>query len=286
VSKNLTANISTQLAAAQKRPSHLYSIELTYATLRFAACKTDMVFPTGGANTFQAKTVKHETPIAAINHSGVGRARLWIADGEGDMVGYHQADNFKGKKITVTRIYRDAMSNALDRVEVIEGYINRVSWDYQWFIIEVTSGDTLRQKLPKRGYTVRCPYKPGCDECNADGCFPIDASPFYRTGEMTGSADSFTDVNRVEAEDYWKYAQVILKNGSNVYRRTVTAFASSVFTLDSPTPIAASTEVTYELWRGCDGTWDACSGNQAYGPNADNTNNYGGFLHIKSSEQG
>lgn len=284
MSRDFSSAILTQIAADSKRPTHLYEITLTYLTLRFAAAKANILFPAVDGNVWTAKAIRHDAPGASTTGGGVGKSKILFADGAGEMLAYHKADNFKGKKIRVLRIYRDALDSADDRVEIFEGFVNNCAWDYEHFSVEVIAGDSLRQKLPRRAYTLRCPYSPGNAQCNANGLFDITTTPFLQTGQMTGALGSFTDVARTEADDYWKWGQVILKEGNNVYRRQVTAFAAGVFTLDVPTPIAAATVVDYTLTRGCDGSWAACSGAQAWGPIADNFLNHGGFIHITNLE--
>lgn len=283
--KALEATITSILAQAEKQPVHLYRLTLTNVTLRFAAAKVDVVFPIGG-DTWSAKAVKHEAPMESINHSQVRRARIHFGDGSQELFGYHRSDSLIGKRLEILRVYRNALDSADYKVDVVVGRIARVSWDYEWFVCEVTVGDTLRQKLPRRPYTVRCSWYPGGPECNNAGLFDISQAPFRQSGTAHGSADTFTDPNRTEADNYWKHGRITITDSNDVYRRKVIAFSGGTFTLDLPTRIAVAKDVSYTVQRGCDGSWDACRGLKAWGPSADNHQQYGGFLHIRETEQG
>lgn len=284
--QSLPAAITSILAADEKQPSHLYRLTLTNIVLRMAASKTNIVFPTGG-DTYYAKAVKHEAPRRSIYSNQVGSVKIDIADGNQTLFGYHKNDPFEGKHIEIIRVFRDALGSADNWIGIAKGRIASVSWNYQWFTINVTIGKVLRQKLPKRGYTVRCPWRAGGDECNYDGNFDISQAPLAQSGEDAVWANNvLTIADRDEADDYWKHARIVFEYNGYVWRRKVIAFSSGNFTLDFPLPIASIPAVTYTLLRGCDGSWSTCQGSNAWGPSADNHDNYGGFRWISETEQG
>lgn len=292
MSKTLDAALAAILATDEKMPVHLYRLTLTNVTLRFAAAKQDVEYPAGGA-VWTAKAVKHEEPRFSIGSHGVRRGKIYFANGDQTIWAYHRQESLVGKKLEALRVYREDLSSEDYQIDLMAGYITAVNWDYRWFCCELAMGDTLRQKLPRRPYTVRCPWRPGGTECNTDGLFDVSGAPFKQTGtavsdpsvgDVWGFSQVFVDAARVEADDYWKHGFIQIVKGSDIHQRRVTAFSAGEFTLDYPVPEKG--EVTYTVTRGCDGSWEACQGLCAYGPSADNSANYGGFLHIKETEAG
>ena len=284
--KSFPSPIQTLLAADQKAPVHLYELTFNENTvLRYASAREDVTFPaTGNSKIWRSKGIVHSLADQSAN-SKCGKATVQWADGSGEIRGYNLAESLSGKKLICYRVFRGFLENEENKIVVFSGIITRVGWDYEWFTMEAALGETLRQKLPRRSYTTRCPWKPGGPECNADGKFNLTNSTFIVSGAMTGSGDQFTDTNRIEAAEYWKCGSIRIRYDGHAWNRKVIDFNAGVFVLDYPVDIPANSLCTYEVTRGCDGSWATCQGKSAYGPSGDNSLNYGGFLHINESEE-
>lgn len=281
--KTFTADITSAIAAAEKQPVHLYELQVAGTTVvRYASSRTNVSF---GGYTWVAKGVAHTAPAESSTSSGVGKCRVRFADGEGAIRAYHNYAGLVGNYIEIFRAYRDKLSSSTNYVNVLRGLITRVSWDYEYFDLDVSVGDIPRQKFPRRPYSTRCPWTPGGPQCNADGLFDLSGSPLYQEGECTiPTTTTAYDAGRSEAADTWNNAQIEITSAAKIYRRKVIDFSSGTFTLDYPVAVSPSEVCDYKLWMGCDRTFATCQGSNAWGPTGDNSLNFGGFLHIQESE--
>jgi len=116
--KDLTSAVITQIDAVQKRPVILVELELS-STLRYAAAKSNITFPTGG-NVYTAKAIK----VSGINQSLEGqiqRATIKFDNVSRDMAAYAYNEDFQNKRIIIKRVYLDALANSGDYNEIFNG---------------------------------------------------------------------------------------------------------------------------------------------------------------------
>ena len=147
MTKNLSANVLAQQAAQEKRPVNLIIIELDTGTLRYAAAKQNFTFPTAG-NVYTAKNLTYDAVQTSLEGQVV-RINIQLDNTARDMAAYHVSTSFKGKKITVWKVYRDAVAAGADYEEVFQGLMEEPSFDYSWIVIPATSGIPLGRKYPK-----------------------------------------------------------------------------------------------------------------------------------------
>src|SRR5574343_515011 len=108
MSKNLPAAVITQIDAANKRPVLLFELYLA-STLRFAAYKTNITFPTGGS-TYTAKAITTGGLVQSLEGQ-IERVSIKFDNVQKDMSAYANNENFFGKKLIVKRVYLDALGD-------------------------------------------------------------------------------------------------------------------------------------------------------------------------------
>ena len=102
--KNLPSQIITQIDAQQKCPILLFELGLT-SVVRFAAYKTNIVFPIGG-NVFVAKNVEI-TKISQSIEGQIGRVTVKFDNVSRDMAAYANIEDIRGKTLSIKSIYAD-----------------------------------------------------------------------------------------------------------------------------------------------------------------------------------
>lgn len=146
MAKALSANVQTQQAAEEKRPVNLVILSLDTGTLRYAAAKNNVTFPTGG-NVYTAKALSYDSVSTSLEGQ-VSRISIRLDNTIRDMASYHYATPFKGRSIVVWKVYHDALGAAADYEEVFNGTMEEPNFDYNWINIPATAGTGLAKKYP------------------------------------------------------------------------------------------------------------------------------------------
>ena len=279
--KDLHANVIAQMDAVHKEPVLLFELGLS-STLRYAAYMTNFTFPTAG-NVYTAKAIN----VSGIEQSlegQINRITVRFDDVSSDMSAYADDEEFKGKSLVIKRVYMDALGDASYYNEVFNGFMEMPSdYDYAWLTVPATTGKALNKRILSFAYQRMCPWVPGGDECNTDGNFDLTSLTATGTAD-SGSTTTLVDNALTQTDDYWNYGEIYITYDGTVYRRKVKDFvaASDTITLDVALPFSVDNTCTYEVFKGCDQTWDTCESNNNWGPSADNSANFGGCIHIES----
>lgn len=146
MAKSLSANVLAQQAAQQKRPVNLVILSLDTGTLRYAASKQNVTFPTAG-NVYTAKALTYSVVSTSIEGQMV-RVTVRLDNTARDMFAYANSTPFKGRNLTIWKIWRDAVGAGADYEEIIDGTMEEPRFDYNWISIPVTSGTALGRKYP------------------------------------------------------------------------------------------------------------------------------------------
>jgi hypothetical protein len=277
--------VSAQLAASVRRPVNLFILDLgSGVTLRYATAKSNVTFPSGG-NTFTAKACSHD-PIEYSANSHVGRVAVKLDNTAKDLAAYANATDFVGRKLTIWRIFRDA-SGTTDYDVVFSGYMEAPSFDYNWINISVVAGMSLSKTYPDRNYGRSCSWSFGGTECNTDSLADLTSNSLTTGGTVVrgGVTHLYDTMLHQSAASTWTHARVRMYVSGVTEERIATDFKVTAasggtvfFDVPCATTIGASTR--YEMIMGCSKNWTACSGVSAFGPTADNSANFGGFLHV------
>lgn len=300
--KTINSVAAAQVIASSRKPVVLVQIVASASTtLYYAVAKSNVTFPTAG-QVYTAKTILMD-PITRSATAQADRIKLrfdntrYDASGstEPDMRVNHELYNFRGKAITIYRIFRDAVSNAAYKVELFYGILGVPAFDYNWMTIEAVSGADLRMKLPNRTYTRQCSFTFGDARCGYTfTTYPtagwnkiVDAAP---TSNST-TYDTLIDTKLTQGADYWNFGRItITKTGYAPQVRYVKDFSNTTdtVTLDADLPfLVATADTTYTMQTGCDKKQTTCAGSAAYGPgttSTDNSNKFGGFPHMGQGE--
>jgi len=277
--KALEAAVLAQMDAVQKRPVLLFELGLSSA-VRFAAYKTNVVFPTGGS-TYTAKAIE----IGNVSQSLEGqiqRVNVQFDNVAKDMAAYAHNEDFRGKSLIIKRIYLDAMGLATYYNEVFNGYMERPSEITRyWLTVPCSIGKPLNRKALSFQYQKMCPWIFGGSECNTDGYANLAVLKTVGTAD-SGTTTTLVDSILTQIDDYWNYGEIEITKSGITYHRKVKDFvaATDTITLDVEMPFAIDSDCTYVVYRGCDQTWDTCTGVNAWGPSGDNKLNFGGCIHI------
>lgn len=277
--KNIPAQVITQMDASQKRPVLLFELGLA-STIRFAAYKTNIVFPTGG-NTYTAKAIQI-SDVAHTLEGQIGRVSVQFDNVSKDMAAYANNEDFRGKSLIIKRIYLDEIGVATYYNEVFNGKMERASEiSPRWLTVSGTFGKPLNRKSLGFAYQRQCPWDFGDANCNTNGNADLTSLTASGTAD-SGTSTTLVDNALTQIDDYWNHGEIQITKAGIVYYREVKNFAAATdtVTLDVELPFAVDNTCTYDIFKGCDQTWDACKATKAYGPSADNYLNFGGCIHI------
>ncbi len=281
--KDLPAQIITQLDATNKRPCLLFELGLA-STIRFAAYKTNITFPTAG-NVYTAKAIEVSNVQQSLEGQ-VGRVTIKFDNVIRDMAAYANNEDFQGKFLTIKRIYLDEVGDSSYYVEVFNGYMERPKEiGRHWLTVTATMGKPLNRKALSFAYQRMCPWIPGGTECNTDSLFDLTVLTASGTAD-SGSTTTLVDNALTEVDDYWNHGEIVItKSGVNYYRRVKDFDAGTdTITFDVEMPFAIDTDCTYVVYKGCDQVWETCNADNAWGPSADNKANFGGCIHISKKQ--
>ena len=278
--RNLPAAVLAQMNAVNKRPVLLFEIGLS-STLRYAAYVSNIVFPTAG-NTYTAKAIEI-SGVAQSLEGQIGRVTVKFDNVVRDMAAYAHNEHFKGKTLTIKRVYLDALGDATYYNEVFKGTMETPSGvSRHWLTVPSTSGIPLNKRALTFPYQKTCPWIFGNSECNTNG--NSDLTALTATGTVdSGTTITLVDAALTQADDYWNHGAIKITHAGVVYNRKIKDFVATTdtLTLDVELPITMDNTTTYVLYKGCDKLWDTCSAVPIYGPSADNSLNFGGCIHIE-----
>ena len=284
MSKSLDANIITQIDAQERKSRLLFEISLTGLTLRYAANISHITFPNGGT-VYTAKAIQF-SGVSQSLEGQIGRITVKFDNVSKDMATYIQHYDFEGRILTIKRIFLDANDNApatsTEYIEVFHGKMEQPKEiGRQWFSITAAEGKSLSKKVLNNTYGKECRHIFGGTQCNKSGNADLTSLTAAGTAD-SGSIVTLVHSGLIQADDYWNYGKISVTKSGTTYIRKVKDFvaATDTITFDIALPTAVDNTTTYQVWKGCPKTWDACQANSAFGPNADNKLNFGGFIHI------
>jgi len=283
--KNFPSAVDTQLAAQKKQPVNLFILHLS-STVRFAASKTNVVFPSSGGNTYTAKAIT----VSGLDQSAQGtieRVTFKFDNTDRSMASYAHAEEFQNKVIEWWRVFRDALANSQNYIEMFRGLMEQPSGtDRNWMKITAIAQKGIRRSTQKLIYGRNCGHTFGDAQCNYNGYADLTSLKASGTAD-SGSITTLTDNALTQAADYWNYGAIEITIDGYTYRRIVRDFNASTdtITFDVELPVAVGSGDSYTVWKGCPKTWAACGAGSAYGPSSNNQNNFGGHIHISTDPE-
>jgi len=283
--QSVPSQVSTEIAAEESRPTLLYEIYLDLGTLRYAGSMTNITFPTAG-NTYYAKAVKLSN-IKTTAEGEISRATVYWDNVAQDMHLYNSIERFDGKSIIIKKIYRSQVTDASYYREVFNGFVEEPKViDKRQMVTDVVSGTPIQRKVLQEYYQKQCNNVFGDSRCNYEG--NADLTSLKASGSAdSGSGTTMADDALTQADDYWSFGKIQILISGVSYDRRIIDFdaASDTLTFDVGLPIGVSSGDKYVLYKGCPLTWDACQATYGYGPSADNSANFNGYLHVGKKEE-
>lgn len=296
MAKNVFGPVSGEFDATSKRPRVLLEIDLTWPStlnLRYVKASGNITFPNGGTS-YSAKNFN----ISGLSQSIEGqieRISVSIDNVTGDLGAYAVSYEFEGAAMRIKRIYLDssdlAPSDSGEYVEIFGGECESPGKiDRRSFELSGICGRALSRKVNDRYYTRSCGLIfGGSGECDMNNFANLGYSgedhPLILTGSASGGdTNTIIAVNLEQPTNHWKHGRAEIAVSGESYRREISSSlsgsGSGEITLDVALPVSAI-DSTFEIKKGCNKSWESCGGNNAWGPSGENTNNYGGFIHVE-----
>ena len=276
--EDLSATVQVQIATTSQ-PVRLCTLSLDVGDINFAGISTNVIFPTGG-DTYSAITFEGDTKKESSENQIVYKDYKFD-NRNGYLQGLNAVEPFKNKNFVEKKIYY-GFSGVSDYREVMSGIMEEPEFDEQgWMNIRVIRGKKLDYKVINDYYQKLCNNEFGDENCNYDG--NADLTSLTATGNAdSGATNYLIDSALTQADDYWNYGEIEMNVSGTVYERKVTDFtaATDKITFDVPLPISVIAGSTYTVYKGCPKTLSACRSESAFGPNADNEDNFIGFIHL------
>jgi len=285
MSKSLPSAVTTQMEAVQKRPSLLFELGLSAATLYYVAEKNDITF---GGNTYSAKAIT----VSGFTQSAEGQINRITVNFDNvsrDMAAYATYLPFEGRPLVIKRIYKDAVSGTTHYNEVFRGTMEEISdMGRTWLPINATVGKPLYQKALLKEYIRTCRHSFGDANCNIDGFSSLASASNYAAGNILSGATTYmiidTTVGSVTGtnDDAFNYGIIKIGKSGTTYIRTCYDWTSSTSRADWQValPVTIDSTYNYQIYKGCPKDLNSCTMGYSWGPQADNRINFGGFLHI------
>jgi uncharacterized phage protein (TIGR02218 family) len=292
MAKTLASDVNTVLAARQRTPILLVEFYLDSGTLYLARTLANVYFPDTPYDpeeeerpeTDQLYTAR-AIEVGSIAQSAEGQIQGCTISVD-DVAGTFRAllaagEEFQWKQIIMKRVYAGYLADASNYYEFFNGYINQVnSVSKRTFDLGVSAGTPLETRMMNWMYQKPCGWRFGDANCKINRT-SLSVSGYASGGSTTTLIDAGV---LTHADNYWKHGIVQITIGANVYTRKISSSDSSdasiTFDVAIPEPVVNAT--TYQVWKGCDQTLVTCNGEgpNAWGPDTDNTANFGGFLDI------
>lgn len=277
--QEVDALVQEKIDAEASQPVLIVGLVLNVGTLRYAASKSNLVFPTGGDN-YTAKAM-----LLGNIKTGAGKqiieCEITLDNVTGDMHGYNAAERFDGRRIYIWKIYRDLLGSAIYYRELFDGFMSEPEFTKLWCRIPCTMGKGLQRRVLQKYFTDLCQNQFGDDACNYSGYSNLSSLTASGIAD-SGTASTLVDSALTQANDYWNFGRIELTHEGIVYLRKIQDFNATTDTLtfDVEFPFAVTAGDTYVIYKGCPKTLDACKATWAYGPSSNNEANFMGFIHI------
>jgi len=281
--KSLEAGTISQIDASKRRPVILIELSLS-STLRYAISNQNIVFPEGG-NTYTAKYITVGN-VSQTLESQIQSISLQFDNTAKDMSSFAAYEDFEGKGLLIKRIFLDDIDSASDYVELFGGRMERPSQISKNFLtVTAVSGKTLSYRTLTGKYQRLCRHNFGDVYCNKNGLADLSTLVWSGTAD-SGDTTYLIDDSLTWADDYWNHGDIEVTYDGVVYHRKVADFvaADDKIIFDILLPFSVDNTCTYTVRKGCNQLWLTCKGTYIWGPNGDNSKNYGGFLHIPADD--
>lgn len=297
--KTLETAVSTQVVASQRQPAILFEMGMeSGTTLYWTSLRQDVTFPSGATGqVYTARAIKMDS-FTQSAEGQINRISIKIDNVDKAMTTYAEQYNLEGKPIIIKRVYLGDVGNEPNYNELFFGTMEQpMDMDRFWFPVNATFGRPLYDQALLPYYSRNCRHDFGGKYCIVDdlsdltsaaGLLSNSASAAIDTAGTTWLTMPTPDVSGVTGtnDDAFNYGLVQVGKSGVTHNRICTDYDSgtSKVTWTVGLPVLPDNTYRFQVFKGCDKLWDTCSGAYAYGPVGNNTDNFGGFLHIGDNE--
>lgn len=266
MARDLNNEMNNEKDAQSNKPIELYQIHLDKQTLYLAnyAENIDFYDENGNAKTYFAASLQRGSINTNIE-TKVDECQVSIDNVDLSMSAYSDNTKFVDRKMTIWKVFRDALDDFYNKIVIFEGYMDAPKINQYSMSVNVTNNlDTLDKNVPRESYQITCRFEFGGEACGKT----IDTK-----SSAIDSINGLTvnDSNITENDDYWKYGYITANNET----RFVKSSTSGSIEIEYPFEKTEAGD-SYELKTGCDKTYDGSHGCTYH----NNTDFYGGFLSI------
>lgn len=280
--KTMSAAFRATASGDSNAPLEIYDLYLDSTVLHIVNYDKNIAFfdLEGNSATYIAIPVTRETYERSSENS-VNTINLAIANIDRSMSAYLANTEFRGRRITIRKIFADQLTSSGDVAIVFDGVMDTPAASEE--SVQVTAVDrigTLRKEAPRRWYQLMCNNKFSDEAC----FYGRTSGDMYATLNGTFSSGCTTQVLKSaalsQANNYWKNGDITITSGLNgvVKRKNVSSDPlTTSINVDIALSYAPVSGDTFTVRRTCDKTHFSCSGD------FNNDANWGGFDTIPQS---
>lgn len=285
MAKDLSGNLTTEIATDKHRPIELYIVFLDDLTLYLTDHDQDVAFYDldDDAQTYTAAAISHGEVKTNIDNR-IDSVIVRLDNVNRAMTDYIASYEFRGRRMVIRRVYEDYLSSADDYITTFDGLMDNPVISEQSMQVTLKSRlGTLTKRIPRRMYQIHCNWEFGSTECGIDK----DATEITDETVIVGSTTSIVRISGSQyenlADNYYKYGSIEFTAGDNDKETRLLTYSSGTFALTGISgmqmglgynlpydPVAD----TVDIQQGCDKTPTFCD--EQYS----NLINYGGFPTI------
>lgn len=276
--KTLSQAFKTTASGDTNKPVEIYDLFLDSTTLHFVNYDKNIDFfdLDGTATTYSAIPISREA-FERTTDNPINSIVVKTANVDRAMSAYLATDEFRGRRITIRKVFTDQLTASGDAAVIFDGVMDSPAADEN--VCQVSAVDrigTLNRKAPKRWYQLLCNWKFGNEQCffgqtSGDMYGQIQAEI---SGDATSTALNLKSQNLTQANDYWRDGEVKFATGQNAGKKRKVLKSSGdiqVAYLDISLPYVPASGDKFNIYRGCDKSHKRCSGD------FNNDANFGGF---------
>lgn len=280
--KTLSSAFQSTASGDANKPLEIYDLYLDNITLHIVNYDKNINFfdIAGNSQTYTAVSVSRESYERTVENP-INSIVLGIANVDRSMSAYLAANEFRGRRIVIRKIFADQLTTSGDVSIIFDGSMDIPAASEQ--TVQINAVDrigTLRREVPRRWYQLMCNNKFFDEQCG----YSRTSGDMYATLNGTFTTGCTTSVlkssNLTQADNYWKDGDIAVTSGTAaISKRKIVSSSQSANSVNvdvylSSIPVSGN---TFTIRRTCDKTAFRCSGD------FNNIDNFSGFTTIPQS---
>ncbi len=274
--RTLSTAFRSNASGDANQPLELYDMYLDNEVVHFVNYDKNISYfdIDGVAQTYTALPISRQEYERSLENP-INSVAIGIANIDKSISAYLAANDFRGRRLVIRKVFADALSSADDNAIIFDGVMDTPAASEE--SVQVNAVDrigTLFKEVPRRWYQLLCNWKFGdafCFQGKTSG-------DMYVTGNYSCSAGCSTTVIKsaslTQANNYWIDGDVQITSGQSALKKRKIVSSSQSGTsvnLDFALPFAPANGDTFTIRRTCDKSHFRCSGDFS------NDLNFGGF---------